>query len=141
MKKFLICNGINLFYFENNVFIINKSVFYLEYNIFDLYEFKIRNGKIDDKLILRVCEIRGIERVIDSFYIYIEGIVKENGLFNMFIKYDFVYVKCFLNLIYNFIYVEDNEVEDYFSNDSLYSNDDFMEYEGSIFNEYFVDFD
>lgn len=141
MKKFLICNGINLFYFENNVFIINKSVFYLEYNIFDLYEFKIRNGKIDDKLILRVCEIRGIERVIDSFYIYIEGIVKENGLFNMFIKYDFVYVKCFLNLIYNFIYVEDNEVEDYFSNDSLYSNDDFMEYKGSIFNEYFVDFD
>lgn len=141
MKKFLVCNGINLFYFENNVFIINKSVFYLEYNIFDLYEFKIRNGKIDDKLILRVCEIRGIERVIDSFYIYIEGIVKENGLFNMFIKYDFVYVKCFLNLIYNFIYVEDNEVEDYFSNDSLYSNDDFMEYKGSIFNEYFVDFD
>lgn len=141
MKKFLICNGINLFYFENNVFIINKSVFYLEYNIFDLYEFKIKKGKIDDKLILRVCEIRGIERVIDSFYIYIEGIVKENGLFNMFIKYDFVYVKCFLNLIYNFIYVEDNEVEDYFSNDSLYSNDDFMEYEGSIFNEYFVDFD
>lgn len=34
-----------------------------------------------------------------------------------------------------------NEVEDYPSNDSLYNNDDPMEYEGSIFNEYLVDFD
>lgn len=45
MKKPLVCNGTNLFYFENNVLTINKSVLYPEHNTLDLYEFKTKKGK------------------------------------------------------------------------------------------------
>lgn len=141
MKKPLICNGTNLFYVEDNVLSINNSVLYPEHNTLDLYEFKTKTGEINDKPTLKACEIRGIERVTDSFFTYTEGIVKKNGPFNMLIKHDFVHVKCLLNSTYNLIHAEDNEVEDYPSNDSLYNNNDPMEYEGSIFNEYLVDFD
>ena len=146
MKKPLICNGTNLFYFQDNVLSMNKSVLYPKHNTLEMFEFKTRKIEADDRPTIKACEVRGIERVMDSFYTYTESIIKENEPFNMLLKHDFVRVKCILNSTFNLIQEhndddDDNDDEKPSATDSFYNSEDHVEYEHNIFEESVVDFD
>ncbi|XP_062584168.1 uncharacterized protein LOC134245948 [Saccostrea cucullata] len=140
MEKPLVCNGTNLFYFKDNILSMNTSVLYPNHNTIDLYEFKSK--KLENKPVIKACELRGIERVTDSFFTYTESIIKEKEPFNFLLKHDFVRVKCLLNSTVNLINADENETEKIVSNDGSYNEaDERSETERNIFEEYLVDFD
>lgn len=70
------CSSEELFYIENNVFRINKTVL----------------GSRE----LEKCKYYGVERVSDDYSTYTEPLTKENEPFDLVLLHDFVRIKCFL---------------------------------------------